>query len=101
MPFRSVRLVPRDPNSAAVVAATLVTSLIRRQSLDAAAAMLAGLMRATGLDRDHPAWFEVREQPEVRRHLDSQIAAISRPDLAKLLRHTESAFASAVATHRI
>jgi Golgi phosphoprotein 3 (GPP34) len=101
LPLRAARLIPADLNSAAVVSATLVTDLVRFRALDARAAMLAGLVRVTRLDRDHPAFFEVREQPAVQRHLDAVLAELSPPVLGDLLRQTEAAFASAVATHRI
>ena len=101
LPLRPARLIPVDSNSAAVVSATLVTSLVRFRPLDARSAMLAGLVRATKLDRDHPAFFEVRDQPAVQRYLDAVLAELTPPVLGDLLRHTEAAFATAVATHRI
>jgi hypothetical protein len=101
LPLRPARLVPADLNSAAVVAATLVTDLVRSRRLEARSAMLAGLVRATRLDRDHPMFFEVRDQPAVQQHLDATLAEISPPFLGELLRQTEAAIASAVATHRI
>ena len=100
-PLRPPRLIPADPNSAAVVSATLVTDLVRFRPLDARSAMLAGLVRATRLERDHPAFFEVRDQPAVQQYLDAVLAELSPPVLGDLLRQTEAAFATAVATHRI
>jgi hypothetical protein len=99
--LRSARWIPADVNSAAVVAATLVTDLVRFRPLEPRSVMLAGLVRTTRLDRDHPAFFEVRDQPAVQRHLDAVLAELSPPVLGYLLRQTEAAFASAVATQRI
>lgn len=100
LPLRSGCLAPIDPHSAAVIGAVLCTQLLRGESLDACTALLAGLVRATGLERDHVALWELRDRPQAHRRVDAVLAALPAP-ARELIGHTEAAIAAAITTHRV
>lgn len=86
-----------DPNIGTRIALALCTRVVHRQPLDAATAVLAGLVGATGLE--HPSLFEVRDAPEARRHLQDCLHVLHPPTLRALIFATRAAAAGAVATH--
>ena len=95
---RSMRYQFADPNAGTKATLGLCTKVMRRQPLDAANTMLAGLVGATGLE--HPGLFEVRDDPSARRYLQESLRVLHPPTLRALLTETRAAIEAAVITHR-
>jgi hypothetical protein len=95
---RSMRYQFADPNAGTKAALGLCTKVMRRQPLDAANTMLAGLVGTTGLE--HPGLFEVRDNPSARRYLQDSLHVLHPPTLRALLTETRVAIEAAVITHR-
>ena len=95
---RSMRYQFADPNAGTKATLGLCTKVMRRQPLDAASTMLAGLVGATGLE--HPGLFEVRDDPSARRYLHESLHVLHPPTLRALLTATRAAIEAAVITHR-
>ena len=95
---RAARYEFADPNGGGKAALGLCTRVMRRQPLDAATAMLAGLVGATGLE--HPSLFEIRDTSQARRYLQESLQVLHPPTLRTLIRETRTAIEAAVVTHR-
>jgi hypothetical protein len=95
---RAARHEFADPNGGAKAALGLCTKVMRRQPLDAANAMLAGLIGATGLE--HPVLFEVRDAAQARRYLQESLQVLHPSTLRGLILETRAAVEVAVVTHR-
>jgi hypothetical protein len=100
IPLRRGCLAPTESNNAAIISASLCTRLVRNEPLDDKTALLAGLARATGLERDHPGLWEVRDRPTAQEYLDSVLASLP-PGGRQLISQTEAAIAAAITTHRV
>lgn len=95
---RGIRYEFADPNGGAKAALGLCTKVMRRQPLDAATAVLAGLVGATGLE--HPSLFEVRDAAQARRYLQESLQVLHPPTLRGLILATRAVVESAVITHQ-
>jgi hypothetical protein len=95
---RAARFEFADPNGGAKAALGLCTRVMRRQPLDAATAVLAGLVGATGLE--HPSLFEVRDAAQARRYLQESLQVLHPPTLRGLILATRAVVESAVITHQ-
>lgn len=95
---RAVRYELADPTGGARAALGLCTRVMRRQPLDAATALLAGLVGATGLE--HPSLFEVRDAAQARRYLQESLQVLHPPTLRGLILATRAVVESAVVTHQ-
>jgi Golgi phosphoprotein 3 (GPP34) len=95
---RGTRYEFADPNGGAKAALGLCTKVMRRQPMDAATAVLAGLVGATGLE--HPSLFEVRDAAQARRYLQESLQVLHPPTLRGLILATRAVVESAVVTHQ-
>lgn len=97
----SERWVPSDANAGARIGVAIYARLARGGKVTAAQAMLVGLAHITGLDQDRAALWGLDAYPETKPQVETIISSLSPPALYVLLRHTEIAVGTAIATHRI
>lgn len=101
MRLRPGTWVPKDANTAATVGVLLSSPLLHGEQLSVQQAALAGLVRATGLERDHKTLAEIHEHPAARARLDAVLAQLAPSLIGALLDQIAAAVAGAVATHRV
>jgi len=97
-PWQAGGWTPTSANAAVLPAAQLVTRLVRGRPLSEQQTVLAGLLRATGLDQA-VLWEARHSAPDAVRHLGEAVAAL-KPPLAELIGQTQAAVGAAVASHR-